>query len=68
MHYVIIQVHASMCSVAACHITRHLLHAYNEQLFNLLQSIFQFEVEFVRNVLPQSSLSTNFDEVGQNQF
>lgn len=37
MHYVIIQVHASMYSVAACHITRHLLHAYNEQLFSLLQ-------------------------------
>lgn len=34
MHYVIIQVHASMYSVAACYIPMHLLHAYNEQLFN----------------------------------
>lgn len=30
--------------------------------------IFQFEVEFVRDVLSQSSLSTNLDEFAQCQF
>lgn len=47
----------------------HLLqHAYNEQLFNLVRKISQFEVEFVGMYFPNLVSVNRLDEFGQNQF